>query len=391
MKILSLVIFLITITINAEASFIASNYSKINPSLPTHVLVAGYPDKLGELFIYSMITKSKIYLEKSSKEQIIIVGRNEDKEYVVDAGFKIIDSKMGLLKPKTIKDAIKDVANISSIDIFAHSNALSGATLDTNTWIYQLLNEKDDLWDDVSQKINKDSFIFIHGCNAGIKFAPLLATKLKIAVFAALTSTDFQFIYKDSFWSFDYNVDGEEKSSRNNLSYSTPKLCGKYCTRMKPDNSSYKGHWGDWTAGGYPAYKLFCGSNTNANCERGALEAIFSFPSSIKYQDAKINIENFKKQLIDFMCPFAFSSTKQEICKENLEKSLTDPLLSKYSPFRGKTLVCDRTKCEAHFNCSAKNAAFSPGNCTLESDSNEDSTTFTDEFKYFVNTFNKNY
>lgn len=399
MKKIFLLISLFLLSNNLLAGFIASNVQKINPNYPTHILIAGYPENLGEMFVYSLITKANIYLEKSSVEQVIIIGRGDDEQIIKKSGFKILSSKSGLLKPELIKTAIKDVKKISSIDIFAHSNALSGASLDSNSWVYQLLNEKDDLWDDVAKKVNNSSFIFIHGCNAGIKLAPNLARKLKIAVWAALTSTDFQYLYgneneneNEKFWSFDYNANINKKSSTNNLSFTTPKSCSKNCTRMKPDNSSYKGHWGNWSAGGYPAYKLFCGSNTNVTCELGALEALYSFPSTHQYLVNKSNLNNFKKQLIDFMCPFAYDVKKQNICQMNLENSLESTIPSPYSPFKGKTLVCDRIQCKAHFNCSSLNAAFNPGNCSLETESetDEDSFTFTEEYKYLIEIYKKN-
>lgn len=373
--------------LEAKASFIASNNEKINPNLPTHILMAGNPGDLGELFIKSMVGRAKIYMEKSADVQIILIGRSSDKEVVTRTGFRILDTKPGLLKPNVIKDAIKKIKNISSIDIYAHSNALSGASLDSNSWITQLLNEKDDLWDEVALKISSSSFIFIHGCNAGVKFAPLLAKKLKIAVYAALTSTDFQYIYDDAFWAFEYNAEENILSKKNKFNYSAEKSCGIYCTRMKPDNSSYKGHWGDWSAGGYPAYKLFCGSNDNANCKAGALEAIYTFPGTIKYNEVKKDLVTFKKQLIDFMCPFSHDLEKQKTCQESLDKSLTDKTLATYSPFRGKTLVCDRVSCKAHFNCSGINAAFNPGACALVSETEEQSTSFTDEYEYLIGIF----
>ena len=390
-KLLCTILFLV-ISINADASFIASSSGKINSNSTTHVLVAGSPDKLGELFIYSLLTRARIYLDNDPQSQIIIVGRSEDKEIIQDAGFKIVKSKSGLLKADMIKESISQIKSIQSLDIYAHSNALSGVSLDSNSWVTQLLNEKDDLWTMFATKLSPETYIFIHGCNAGIKLAPALASKLKIAVFAALTSTDFQYIYNDSFWAFDYNADNKNLSSKNILNYKKDFRCGKYCTRMKPDNSSYKGHWGDWSAGGYPTFKLFCGSQDNKNCERGAIEAISSFPGPQKSSQVKSSLENFKKQVIDFMCPFAHNSDKQNLCQSNLENSITDSSLASYSPFKGKTLVCDRIRCKAHFNCSFGNAAFNPGNCKLESEAKEGeiSNSFTDEYKYFIEIFNKN-
>ncbi len=379
------------LSIQANASFIAVNGNKIDSDKKTHVIVAGAPDKLGELFIYSLLTRAKIYLEQDPNAQIIIVGRSEERRTIEQAGFKILDKKNGMLKPDYIKSSFQNVKSIKSFDLYAHSNAQSGASLDSNSWVTQLLNEKDDLWSSLGSKMNDSSYIFIHGCNAGVKLAPALASQLKLAVFAALTSTDFQYIYEDAFWSFDYNAEAMTLSKKNNFNYSTPKGCGKYCTRMKPDNSPYRGHWGDWSAGGYPTFKLFCGSNDNQKCEKGAIEGIVSFPGPIKAKEAKANLNNFKKQLIDFMCPFAHNNEKQEACQKNLEASLTNEEAKFYSPFRGKTLSCDKVRCKAHFECSFTSAAFNPGACKLVNENpSEKSTAFADDYNYLINAFIKN-
>lgn len=391
MKIIFILIIFCCYSIGLEASFTASNNRKLDANKPTHIIVVGHPDNLGELFVYSALTKAKFFQEKSKDEQVVIIGRSADQELVENAGFHTIEKKSGLLKPSTIKDLVKKINNLSSIDIFAHTNPYSGATLDNNSWVMPLLGDKDDLWNEVAKKINKSSFIFIHGCTSGFKLAPALAKKLNIAVFGSLTSTDFQYIYKNSFWSFDYDTKAKDKDEKNNLNFSSALLCGKYCTRMKPNNSPYKGHWGDWSAGGYPTYKLFCGSNQNTNCELGALEALSTFPSNMKYNIAMSDINNFKELLYDFMCPFAYDQKKQNNCKENLENSLLLNAPTTYSPFHGKTLICDRESCKAHFNCSAYNIAFNPDLCTLMNDSEEESTTFVDEFRYYISLYNKYY
>ena len=379
-------------SIQSRASFIAVNGNRIDNDKKTHILVAGAPDKLGKLFIYSLLTRVKIYLEKDPGAQIIIIGRSEERSTIEEAGFKVLDKKSSMLKPDYIKSSFQNVRRIKSFDLFAHSNALSGASLDSNSWITQLLNEKDDLWTTLSDKMDNSSYIFIHGCNAGVKLAPAIASQLKLAVFAALTSTDFQYIYDDAFWSFDYNADSVTLSKKNNFNFLTPKSCGKYCTRMKPDNSPYKGYWGDWSAGGYPTFKLFCGAANNEKCEKGAVEGVLTFPGPIHTNEAKSDLVNFKKQLVDFMCPFAHNLDKQNKCQLNLENSQTNEEAKFYSPFKGKTLSCDQIKCKAHFECSFTNAAFNPGACKLVNDSPiEKSTAFTDDYNFIINAFEKHY
>lgn len=383
-------IVLFICSFNLQASFIASNKTNIDTDKPVHLIIVGHPDQLGELFIYSALTKTKIYTERSKDAQVIILGRNDDMSLVEDAGLKIHERKSGILKSEVILKVIKKLKNIKSIDIFSHANPYSGATLDEGTFTTSFLDETDKLWDAVATKVNKSSFIFIHGCSTGLKLAPILASKLKIATFAAMTSTDFQFIYKDSFWAFEANGKSKDLSKNNVLNFSNPASCEKNCVRMKPNNATYTGHWGDWSAGGYPTYKLFCGSNENENCEQGALEGLYTFPTHLKVGEAAKSLNSFKEHLTEFLCPHAYAPEKQIKCKESLEKSLTDKSYFNYSPFEGKTLVCDRIRCKAHFNCSLYNVAFNPEKCSLVSESEDESTAFTDEYKFFINIYNKN-
>jgi hypothetical protein len=371
---------------NAHANFIASNNEEIKNSVPTHILIAGIPDQVEELFIESLLTQAQVLKEKFPNDQIIILGRSDDRKSVIEKGYNLIDKNHEQLKDKAIEELIKKLKLIKSIDIYAHSNPISGVLLDKGTIINQGLNESNDLWDIFENKLQKDAYINFHGCNAGLKMAPAVAKKLNVAVFAALTGTDFQTIYKDSFWSHDRNAEKSDRSEKNTLSFLKEKSCaGGYCRRMKPDNSSYKGYWGDWMEGGYPTYKIFCGSNDNKNCAGGVLEAMMSFPSILP--SAKINtIEDFKIIVHDFMCPFAFNKEKQASCTEALEGSLIGKNTT-YSPFNGVTLNCDLSKCFAHFSC--KNS--SSGSCHLVNEKPGVNETFTNEYKFILKAFEENY
>lgn len=380
-----LVLFLMSF--NANAYFIAANTDKIDSTKPTHIFMAGNPENLGELFLYSVLTKSQTIKEKYPENQIIIVGRNQDKAFIARSGFKIHDSNISLLKSKALGKAFDLTQNIRSIDIYGHSNAVEGIIVDKNVLLVSALSEDDIVWDKLSSKLSQDSYIMIHGCNAGVKMAPDLAKKLNIAVLAALTGSDFQKIYSNKFWTQDFNVPLELQSPSNRLSLIEEKECKKgYCTRMKPDNSSYKGVWGDWSEGGYPAYKIFCGSNNGTTCKKGALEAIISFPSTIPAAQVK-TLDQFKEVATDFLCPFESNPEKQAECKNSLEKSLTDEAISTYSPFRGTTLSCDFVKCFAHFKCGAIASSFNPGKCKLTNEKPGANSTFTNEYKFLVEAF----
>jgi len=169
--------------------------------------------------------------------------------------------------------------------------------------VFSLFDENDEVWIDVKRKSNSSSFIFIHGCNAGLKFAPLLSKKTGIAVFAALTSTDFEYIYKNTFWSADDKPDIGKKSAENIMNYKNPKLCGNYCTRMSLIIFHIEVIGETGQLAGTLLINCFAGPNENSKCESGALEGVLTFPGVMSYAQAKTNLTNFKKAINRFYVP----------------------------------------------------------------------------------------
>lgn len=356
----------------ANAYYVASDKSTIDPDIATHIIVTGMPEKLGNLFFLSAKTKIKLIKELYPNEQIILIGSSDDISYAKNAkDLTIIETSPMLLKSSVVKNYANKVKKIKSIDLYAHSNALEGVIIDKNILVGHAISEKDDLWDVVSEKITNESYIMIHGCNAGVKMAPTLAMKLKIAVFGALTSSDIQQVYNDSTWAFDYDNQNLSLNKEDNR------------TRMRPVNSSYKGHWGDWTEGGYPTYKVFCGNLSDKECAPSAYQAILTFPSITK-NGTQLNKEEFKRNLIDFMCPVStFRSTFKDC-----ESALNSPNKNAtYSPFRGNTLNCTKEKCAAHFKCNSLTIALNPSGCKLINEDKNTSTTFVDDYLFLLSTF----
>jgi hypothetical protein len=379
-------LLLLGLSFSSHASFIASSSGKINPNSPTRILVVGIPEKLGSLFVYSALTKAKIFQESTKDDQIIIIGRDDDQNTVSRAGYKVVENGDGMLKESTVGSVLARVNYVKSLDVYAHSNAVNGILIDKSPFSTQFLEEKDPIWDVLKAKSKSSSYIFFQGCNAGVKLGPWVAKRTGITVLAALTGTDFQSIYNDSFWAHDYNGKKEMLSDTNVLSFESESQCSKgFCTRMKPDNSSYKGHWGDWSEGGYPTYKIFCGTSANKNCGPGAVEAIKTFPSTVAYNQI-VSLEKFKEVTQDFLCPFGHNPEKQANCINELEASLVDSS-SNYSPFRGTTLNCDMERCYANFKCGGFKASFAPGSCKLINEKPGKNSTFTNEYKFLINAY----
>lgn len=383
-KVLGLI--LLTISLNAHSAFIATRAGSINSKRPARILVAGIPEKLGTLFVDSALTKAHIFEENSDEDQVILVGRSDDVGIVKKAGFKIVENDSGMLQESTIGKVLARVNYVKSLDVYAHSNAVNGILIDKSFFTVQFLEEKDPIWEVLKAKSKKTSYIMFQGCNAGVKLGPWVAKKTGIPVLASLTGTDFQSVYNDGFWANDYNGKKAELSSVNHISFEKEEKCSKgFCTRMKPDNASYKGHWGDWSEGGYPSYKIFCGGNKNANCAPGAVEAIKLFPSIVPVKQIT-SLEKFKEVAQDFLCPFGYNTEKQAECIGQLEASLTNSA-STYSPFKGVTLNCNFEKCYASFQCGDLAATFSPGSCKLINEKPGINSTFTNEYRFLIEAY----
>lgn len=373
MKFLTL-LFSVFLLHNAKAAVIASNNKSIDNDKKTHILVIGIAEKLGENFFKSAETKAKHILSIYPDDQIILFATSDEKDLVRSSFFKTIESSSSTLKESVLDNYLSNLKSISSIDIYAHSNAVEGVILDKSKIAGHTMDETAGIWNKIKNKLSPNSYVMIHGCNAAVKMAPELSKKLNVAVLGALTSTDFQKVYEKDIWSFDFDA----KSKQLNLEDKR--------MRMKSDNGAYKGHWGDWSSGGFPTYKAFCGNLDQATCQLSAIEALINFPSKVPPQNLK-NLEDFKINLFDFMCPFNDSKDIYNDCINHLNASLTDNFDQFYSPFKGVTLNCSFEKCDAHFKCSTLRITFNPGSCKLINDNDKKSDSFVNEFKFYIEAY----
>lgn len=357
----------------SHAYFALSNVPQIDNQKPTRVIIAGIPEKLGNLLLESAKTKARVYTTINKDDQIIILGTSDDNQFATASkDFNLLEMNKSLLSGKVITKYIENLKSIESVDLYAHSNAVSGVIVDKNSFGGFALSENDAIWDLVKSKISPKSFVMIHGCNAGVRMAPNLAKKLEVAVFGALTSSDFQNIYNQNTWAFDYDNQNLERNKSDNR------------VRMRPINSVYKGHWGDWTDGGFPTYKLFCGNASDVKCATSSFEAISTFPSVV-VPKAELTKEEYQNILIDFMCPVSTYRNTFEDCKNNLINLSNQN--KTYSPYRGITLNCSRVSCEAEFKCSKFAINYNPSKCKLINNNLSPSTSFTEDYDFMLNAF----
>jgi hypothetical protein len=367
----ALLLFLISCL--GHAAVVATTSEKIDPDKRTHIIVVGMADKLGDLFFKSAMTKSNLILELYPNDQVVILTTKDEKNLVRSSKLKTISSDSSFLDDKLIESIVDQVKVVASLELFAHSNAVEGAILDKNFLTSATLSEKSTLWPKVKAKILPTSYVMIHGCNAAVKTAPEIAKQLGIAVLGALTATDFEYVYENGKWIHDTEVKTLKKSADNRV-------------RMKPDNSSYKGHWGDWSEGGFPTYKIFCGLLDQSTCGLSAIEALITFPSVLSPKQVKSKTD-FKQNVFDYLCPFSERRDVFNECISNLEKSLSSSDVSTYTPFRGKTLNCSFERCEAHFKCNLLQISINPGSCKLINENDKASDAFVKEFKFILDAY----
>jgi hypothetical protein len=359
--------------VSVEASVISGNFSKIENNKKTHIIVIGMADKLGDLFFKSAVTKAKIIMDLYPSEQVIIIATNAEKDLLRNSTFKTIETSSSLLRDSVILSVVEKVSEIASIELFAHSNALEGVILDKKYLSSATLDEKSDLWTSVKKKINPKTYIMIHGCNAAVKTAPMISKIVGVPVIAALTATDFEFVYENNKWAHETEVKTLKKKNDSRV-------------RMKPDNYSYKGHWGDWSEGGFPSYKVFCGDLDVSVCGLGALESLITYPS-ILYPKLISSKEEFKKNVFDYLCHFSERKDIFNECVSSLEKSLVSNETEFYSPLVGKTLNCSFERCEASFKCNIIQISLNPGSCKLINENDKKSDSFVKEFKFFLEAY----
>jgi hypothetical protein len=372
MKILTFITLLILAT-TTQAAVVSATSNPIETNKRTHIIVVGIAEKLGDLFFKSAETKAKLILSLYPNDQIVILTTNDEKDLVRKSQFKTIETTPQKLNDKLIASIVEKVSEVASLDIFAHSNALEGAILDKSLLSGSTLSEKSELWGKLKEKIKPNSYVMIHGCNAAVKTAPTIANDLGIAVIGALTATDFEYVYENNKWIHDTEVKTLKRSSDRRV-------------RMKPDNYSYSGHWGDWSEGGFPTYKVFCGHLDQSTCGLSAIEAFVTFPSVLDPKTIKTK-EEFKQNVFDFLCPFSERKDVYNDCVKNLESSLSSSESNLYTPFNGKTLNCSFERCEAHFKCNIIQISVNPGSCKLINENDKASDAFVKEFKFYLDAY----
>lgn len=340
------VLFLLMFTSWVQAySIFKVGYEQLSSQRATHVFAVGYGKELGLQFLQTAITRIKKIQEVYPQDQIVVFWALHDtyeKDLNVLNGLNvnIIEANSRALTDDIIYRYTNSFKAIRSIHLVGHSSALYGFGLQSGS----RLNVSPEKMAHLKRKLTKDAVIVLHGCNTGFYMAPQLSKELSVPVLGSLTSTDFQNIFEDSNWyhnnSGQYPRAGSWATS-NSISFDDQIRCHRMsCTRLKPNNHPYAGHWGKYSTG-LPFYKAFCHFSQNSRgsekCRLGLQQMLKTWPS-VEARNFSSN-DAYRETVLDLLCPRLAGHSITKKCRETLSGS-------DQSFFFGKQMRCGLDSCE---------------------------------------------
>lgn len=332
------------------------NSSRYDAKRPTTIIISGRGDELTTQFQLASVGAAFRTVDAFPDRQVVIIAvteKNGEKESASLAarGVRIIEVSPEIVTEESIWARISGLRKIASLHVFAHMNPVTGAQLEQAP--YRILPDSQS-WSGLRSRFTSTAFAVLHGCNSAWTMAPNLAQIWGIPVGGTFTSADFQKYRADGFWYF--NNDGQfpktgEWGSANKTSFLKEYGCQGTCLRMRPDNFTYKGIWGDFKGGGLGIVKFFLPENRlRTNWAQAMALSLFEEPS-VKALNLNSSQADFDDVVIDQVCPNDSARTKATACKDALTKAVKADDMT-YDPFDGRRVQCDWTSCDVQTDCS---------------------------------------
>lgn len=316
----------------------------IDPLAKTHILIAGYGDKMGTLFQNAAVTQARRIRDSDPTAQIVFFMFNEDVYVTVPFnqaklekwGLQIVraETKNNFYDGQLI-DELKLFSSISSLQVYSHGDK-SWATFS--------------LWSSRNQELQThflpSAYAVFYGCNAGYALAPALSQAWRIPVAAALTSGDFQRTHSNGdFYRYEEKLKPPgEWAWTNTISFNESISCSKAaCIRMKPDEYPYTGVHGKYKEG-LPYYKFFCLASDERACLKARARWVSHWVSN-RPLPAQPTFAEYLHVVKDLLCPISSKSTIHQTCLEALGKvDVGQP--STFSGFLGPLISCNWQTCQ---------------------------------------------
>jgi hypothetical protein len=378
---------------NAQASYIVASFNsdELDTNKPTRVLLVGQGDELKLLFQEVATAKAIKYKEQYPEDQILLIAVNEKdvgSEWALKKwGFTLHNIDRRTLDGKEFLKITVPFKKIRSLDIFSHSSAQFGVHLEGHG---NRLNLNTKNIENLRPNFMKDAYAYLHGCNTGFNLAPYLSNVWGIPVAGSMTSTNFQRLHSDGhfYLSEEGFAPNSAWATENSLSFNETMNCKKgTCQRLKPDNTPYVGWWGAYREGGLPFYKFFCVRNSAEDCKRVMAKSMLSHSLIV---DLKKNssLEEYKKGIVDFLCPISSKKDLRGECQAKLDEALVTQDKT-YNPFSRPQVECDFKGCKAEITCDKIffKGVDKPGTCELKNLATSPATTLVREYKAYLDAY----
>jgi hypothetical protein len=359
--------------------------TEVDPSRTTHILLVGDSHKLGELPLHAALTRARKQLSVHPNDQVVLfITKDVTADDLAGTGAKLVTEQdlggvelgdIQTLEATALVEALDKFDRIASIDFYGHSSPF-GVLLETSTPDHTLNADTpydlERLHDNFAR--DRNPYVTLNGCNGGAETAPELSALLEVPVAGALTGTMFQTIMNDGRWYFDdaaFYPAGLLRATKNLVSFAAnwaqPACWKGSCTRMKPQDSPYRGVWADPIAGfqyGLSHYKFFCRyDDADGTCQKGMIESLYAWPSihalTPDSSDAAVG-----DVLVDWFCSAAADATRYETCASGLRAAVqANTGYATMKSARDYTMECDMNGCDQQLRCASPNGYPQKGTC----------------------------
>ncbi|MBX3021761.1 MAG: hypothetical protein KF799_08810 [Bdellovibrionales bacterium] len=317
----------------------------LDRNLPTHVIVTGHGGKAGTLFQNVSAARAQKYAEVFPDHQVMLITVNEldddDNARKLESwGFTILHGRSSMLSVSYMVDEMRVLKKVASFDLYSHANEANGASLDAD---YLSKNSREVRV--LKGLFTANAWAAIHGCNSGWSVAPALADMWGIPVSGSFTGTHFERLHTaGDFYPYDLALAPPGPFAvENPLSYNQPISCaGGGCMRMHPDPYRYWGEWGVATHGlGF--MRFFCGPVRSPDCERRMALSLVGYIGKTNL-NLQSTAAEFTSVLKEYMCPIHRDQPVRNACEQGIDRALASGDMQ-YTPFIGKSSVCNATLC----------------------------------------------
>ncbi|MCX7979176.1 MAG: hypothetical protein N2578_09255, partial [Bdellovibrionaceae bacterium] len=214
------------VTSLAQAYFVATFRSGMDPDIRTHILVAGRGSELVTLFQEVAATKAKKLKEQYPNEQIVLIAAEEKGDNVAlleRFGFDVQMRPEVVLTQRRLFDLLVRFNKIASIEVYSHNAPEAGSFLEEKNTIDPNSTEAPRL----KGKFTEDAYVIFAGCNTGFYLAPAMARVWGIPVAGSFTATDFKRLHSNGefYINEDYAKPPGDWALQNGISFSHSYPC----------------------------------------------------------------------------------------------------------------------------------------------------------------------